>query len=141
MFQHWRTYAFMSALFAGLTAIFAKLGVKNIPSNYATLFRTGIIIIFLALLVEVRREWINPLSLDKRSLIFLLLSGVATGLSWLCYFRALQTGPASLVAPIDKLSLVFVVVLSLVFLGERLGPAQWVGVFLMSGGAILIALK
>ena len=141
MFQHWRTYAFMSALFAGLTAIFAKLGVKNIPSNYATFLRTFIIIIFLALLVEVRREWINPLSLDRRSLIFLLLSGVATGLSWLCYFRALQTGPASLVAPIDKLSLVFVVVLSIVFLGERLGPAQWVGVFLMSTGAILIALK
>ena len=129
MFQHWRTYAFMSALFAGLTAIFAKIGVKNMPSNYATLLRTFIIIIFLALLVEARREWINPLSLDRRSLIFLLLSGIATGLSWLCYFRALQTGPASLVAPIDKLSLVFVVVLSVVFLGERLGPTQWAGVF------------
>ena len=141
MFQHWRTYAFASALFAGLTAIFAKLGVKNIPSNYATLLRTVIIVIFLALLVEARREWINPLSLDRRSLIFLLLSGIATGLSWLCYFRALQTGPASLVAPIDKLSLVFVVVLSVVFLGERLGPAQWAGVFLMSCGAVLIALK
>ena len=131
----------MSALFAGLTAIFAKLGVKNIPSNYATFLRTFIIIIFLALLVEVRREWINPLSLDRRSLIFLLLSGVATGLSWLCYFRALQTGPASLVAPIDKLSLVFVEALSMVFLGERLGPAQWTGVILMSSGAMLIALK
>ncbi|MCX5692636.1 MAG: EamA family transporter [Candidatus Omnitrophica bacterium] len=131
----------MSALFAGLTAIFAKLGVKNIPSNYATLFRTVVIILFLAFLVGLRREWINPLSLDRRSLIFLLLSGIATGLSWLCYFRALQIGPASLVAPIDKLSLVFVVVLSLVFLGERLGPTQWVGVFLMSTGAVLIALK
>ena len=141
MFQHWKTYAFMSALFAGLTAIFAKLGVKNIPSNYATLFRTAVIIIFLALLVEARREWINPLSLDRRSLIFLLLSGIATGLSWLCYFRALQTGPASLVAPIDKLSLVFVVALSVVFLGERLGPVQWTGVFLMTSGAVLIALK
>ena len=141
MFQHWKTYAFMSALFAGLTAIFAKLGVKNIPSNYATLFRTAVIIIFLALLVEARREWINPLSLDRRSLIFLLLSGIATGLSWLCYFRALQTGPASLVAPVDKLSLVFVVALSVVFLGERLGPVQWTGVFLMTSGAVLIALK
>jgi len=141
MFHHWKTYAVMSALFAGLTAIFAKLGVKNIPSNYATFFRTAIIIIFLALLIEVRHEWMNPLSLDKRSLIFLLLSGIATGLSWLCYFRALQTGPASLVAPIDKLSLVFVVMLSLVFLGERLSLVQWVGVFLMSTGAILIALK
>jgi len=141
MFQHWKTYAFMSALFAGLTAIFAKIGVKNMPSNYATLLRTVVIIIFLALLVEVRREWINPLSLDRRSLIFLLLSGIATGLSWLCYFRALQTGPASLVAPIDKLSLVFVVVLSIIFLGERLSLAQWAGVFLMSSGAVLIALK
>ena len=141
MFQHWKTYAFMSALFAGLTAIFAKLGVKNIPSNYATLFRTAVSISFLALLVEARREWINPLSLDRRSLIFLLLSGIATGLSWLCYFRALQTGPASLVAPVDKLSLVFVVALSVVFLGERLGPVQWTGVFLMTSGAVLIALK
>ena len=141
MLQHWKLYAFMSALFAGLTAIFAKLGVKNIPSNYATLFRTAVIIIFLALLVEARREWINPLSLDRRSLIFLLLSGIATGLSWLCYFRALQTGPASLVAPVDKLSLVFVVALSVVFLGERLGPVQWTGVFLMTSGAVLIALK
>ena len=141
MFQHWRTYAFASALFAGLTAILAKLGVKNIPSNYATFFRTVVVILFLALLVSVRHEWINPLSLNRTSLIFLLLSGIATGLSWICYFRALQMGPASLVAPIDKLSLVFVVVLSVAFLGERLGPAQWAGVFLMSSGAVLIALK
>ena len=141
MFQNWKTYAFASALFAGLTAIFAKLGVKNIPSNYATLFRTIVIIFFLSFLVGFRREWINPLSLDKRNLTFLLLSGIATGLSWLCYFRALQMGPASLVAPIDKLSLIFVIVLSVVFLGERLCPAQWLGVILMSSGAVFIALK
>ncbi|MCX5682041.1 MAG: EamA family transporter [Candidatus Omnitrophica bacterium] len=141
MFQNWKLFAFASAVFAGLTAVLAKLGVKNIPSNYATLFRTVVIVLFLSFLAAVRREWLNPFSLDRKSLIFLVLSGLATGLSWLCYFKALQLGPASLVAPIDKLSLVFVVMLSVAFLGEHLGPAQWLGVFLMSSGAILIALK
>jgi len=141
MFQQWKIYAFASALFAGFTAVLAKQGVKNIPSNYATLIRTVVIIIFLALLVWFRHEWLSPFSLDRKNLIFLLLSGIATGFSWLCYFRALQIGPASLVAPIDKLSLIFVVLLSVAFLGERLNLAQWAGAFLMATGAFLIAMK
>ena len=136
----WKIYAFGSAFFAGLTAVLAKIGVKDIPSNFATLIRTCVIIAFLLLLVGFRHEWENPLSLDRKSLIFLLLSGIATGLSWICYFRALQTGPVSIVAPIDKLSLVFAVVLSGLFLGERLGVLQWLGVLLMAAGALIIAL-
>jgi len=137
----WKIFAFGSAFFAGLTAILAKIGVKNISSNLATLIRTIVIIIFLGIIVGIRREWKNPFLIDRHSLIFLVLSGIATGLSWLCYFRALQTGPASLVAPIDKLSLVFVVILSLLFLGERLGAYQWLGVSLITAGTIIIILK
>jgi len=141
MFQQWKIYAFASALFAGLTAVFAKQGVKNIPSNYATLIRTIVITFFLVLLVWFRHEWLSPFSLNRKNLVFLLLSGIATGLSWLCYFRALQMGPASLVAPIDKLSLIFVVLLSVAFFGERLNLAQWAGVSLMAIGTFLIAIK
>jgi len=141
MLQQWKIYAFASALFAGLTAVLAKQGVKNISSNYATLIRTIVIVFFLGLLVWFRHEWMSPFSLNRKNLIFLLLSGIATGLSWLCYFRALQMGPASLVAPIDKLSLIFVVLLSVVFFGERLNLVQWSGVSLMAIGAILIAIK
>ena len=137
----WKIFALGSAFFAGLTAILAKIGVKNVSSNLATLIRTVVILIFIGLVVGFRREWKNPLSIDRTGLIFLVLSAVATGLSWLCYFRALQSGPASLVAPIDKLSLVFVVILSLLFLGERLGVYQWLGICLMISGAFIIILK
>lgn len=137
----WKIFAVGSALFAGMTAVLAKIGIKNISSNLATLVRTIIIIVFLALIVVFRREWKNPFLIDRRSLIFLVLSGITTGLSWLCYFRALQSGPASLVTPIDKLSLVFAVVLSLLFLGERLGAYQWLGVCLMTLGTFIIILK
>ena len=141
MLQQWKIYAFASALFAGLTAVLAKQGVKNISSNYATLIRTTVIVFFLGLLVWFRHEWMSPFSLNRKNLIFLLLSGIATGLSWLCYFRALQMGPASLVAPIDKLSLIFVILLSVAFLGERLNLIQWSGVSLMAVGAVLIVIK
>ena len=141
MLQQWKIFAFASALFAGLTAVLAKQGVKNIPSNYATLVRTIVITFFLALLVWFRQEWLSPFSLNRKNLIFLLLSGIATGLSWLCYFRALQIGPASLVAPIDKLSLIFVIFLSVAFFGERLSLIQWSGVSLMAVGAVLIVVK
>lgn len=137
----WKIYALGSAFFAGLTAILAKIGIKDIPSNFATLIRTFVIIFFLVMLVGLRHEWQNPLSLNRKSLVFLLLSGIATGLSWLCYFRALQIGPASLVAPIDKLSLVFSVILSVMFLGERLSLIQWGGALFMTAGALMIALK
>lgn len=137
----WKIFAVGSALFAGLTAVLAKIGVKNVSSNLATLIRTIVIIVFLGVLIGFRREWRNPFLIDRHSLIFLVLSAITTGLSWLCYFRALQSGPASLVAPIDKLSLVFVVVLSLLFLGERLGIYQWLGICLMTVGAFIIILK
>ena len=141
MFQQWKIYAFASALFAGLTAVLAKQGVKNISSNYATLIRTIVIVFFLGLLVWFRHEWMSPLTLNRKNLIFLLLSGIATGLSWLCYFRALQMGPASLVAPLDKLSLIFVIFFSVAFFGERLNLIQWSGASLMAVGALLIAIK
>ncbi len=108
----WKIYALGSALFAGLTAVLVKVGVKEVAPNFAALIRTVVIIFFLGLLVGLRHEWQNPFSLSRKSLIFLLLSGAVTGLSWLCYFRALKIGPASLVASVDKSSLVFAVVLS-----------------------------
>ncbi|MEI7527990.1 MAG: EamA family transporter [Elusimicrobiota bacterium] len=137
----WKLFAVGSAFFAGLTAVLAKVGVKDIPSNLATLIRTVVIIVFLGALVAARHEWKNPLLLNRHSLVFLVLSGLATGLSWLCYYRALQTGPASLVAPIDKLSLVFAIVLSVLFLGERLGVYQWLGATMIAAGALVIIFK
>lgn len=136
----WRGFAALSALFAGLTAIFGKLGVADINSNLATFLRTIVILAVSALLVSVRGEWENPGRLSAKGCLFLVLSGVATGLSWLCYYRALQTGPASRVAPIDKLSVVIVVIFAVLFLGERLTWKVGVGAVLVSAGAILIAL-
>ena len=137
----WKLFALGSAFFAGITAILAKIGVKNIPSNLATLIRTMVIILFLGVLVFMRQEWKNPFELNRRCLLFLVLSGITTGLSWLCYYRALQSGPASLVAPIDKLSLVFAVLLSILFLGERLGVYEWVGVSCIAAGTLIIIFK
>jgi len=141
MLSDWRIYALGSAVFAGLTAVLAKVGVSGLPSNTATLIRTIVIIMFLVVLVSLRGEWVNPFTLNSRTLIFLILSAIATGLSWICYFRALQMGPASVVAPIDKLSLFFAVLLAVLFLGERLSLYQWGGVILMSFGALLVAFK
>ena len=141
MLSDWQMYALGSAVFAGLTAVFAKVGVMGLPSNTATLIRTIVIILFLIVLVALRREWVNPFSLSTKSLVFLVLSAFATGLSWICYFKALQIGQASLVAPIDKLSLGFAVLLSVLFLGERLNLYQWGGVALMTIGALLVAIK
>lgn len=141
MMLGWKIFAVGSAIFAGMTAVLAKIGVKNISSNLATLIRTIVIIVFLGVIIGIRREWKSPFLIDKHSLVFLVLSGITTGLSWLCYFRALQAGPASLVAPIDKLSLVFAVILSLLFLGERLGVYQWLGISLITSGALIIIFK
>lgn len=134
----WKLFALGSAFFAGLTAVLAKIGVKNIPSNMATFIRTIVILIFIFLIINARKEWQSFSSLNKNSLLFLILSGIATGLSWLCYFRALQTGPASLVAPIDKFSIVFAVILSIIFLGESLCFTQWIGIILITSGTVLI---
>lgn len=135
----WLVFALGSALFAGLTAIWGKLGVVGISSNLATLIRTGVILALVAAVVSARSEWTTPSAMGARSWIFLVLSGLATGASWLCYYRALQLAPASRVAPIDKLSVVVAIVLGVLLLGEPLGWKLAVGGLLMVAGAALIA--
>ncbi len=115
----WFFWAILSAVFAALTAIFAKIGIQGVDSDLATLVRTAVVIVLLALFVWFAGKWSNPLALPRRTLVFLTLSGIATGASWVCYFRALQIGDASRVAPVDKFSLVLVALFAVVFLGER----------------------
>lgn len=136
----WRIFAFGSAFFAAVTAIFGKIGVSEINSDLATFVRTAVILLVTALLLFARHEWQRLDSLSAKGLVFLVLSGVATGLSWLCYYRALQTGPASRVAPIDKLSVVLVVLFAVAFLGERLTWKAGLGGMLITVGAVLMAL-
>jgi transporter family protein len=136
----WRIFALGSAFFAALTAIFGKVGVSEINSDLATFLRTLVILAVAALLICVRHEWQRPDSLSGKGVLFLVLSGIATGLSWLCYYRALQSGPASRVAPIDKLSVVFVVLFAAAFLGERLTWKVGLGGILVAAGAVLMAL-
>jgi transporter family protein len=136
----WRVFAVGSAIFAALTAIFGKVGVSDINSDLATFLRTLVILLVTALLIWARHEWQRPDSLSPKGVAFLVLSGIATGLSWLCYYRALQTGPASRVAPIDKLSVVLVVLFAVPFLGERLTWKVGLGSILVTAGAVLMAL-
>jgi bacterial/archaeal transporter family protein len=136
----WRIFALGSAFFAALTAVFGKVGVSEINSDLATFLRTLVILVVAALIIFARHEWQRPDTLSAKGVIFLVLSGVATGLSWLCYYRALQTGPASRVAPIDKLSVVFVVLFAVSFLGERLTWKVGLGSALITLGAVLMAL-
>jgi bacterial/archaeal transporter family protein len=136
----WRVFALGSALFAALTAIFAKVGVSDINSDLATFYRTLVILGVSALLVSLRHEWQPPAALSYKGLVFLVLSGIATGLSWICYFRALQMAPASRVAPIDKFSVVLVVLFAVLLLGERLTWKVGIGSILIAGGVILTAL-
>ncbi len=137
----WQFWAVLSAAFAALTAIFAKIGVANVNSDFATLIRTVVILGVLAGIVLGTGQW-QPLgSVAARTYLFLGLSGLATGASWLCYFRALQLGDAALFAPIDKLSVVLVALFGVVFLGERLTAPNWLGVALIAGGAILVAYR
>jgi bacterial/archaeal transporter family protein len=139
--SNWLPWALLSAAFAALTAIFAKVGIQGVDSDLATLLRTAVIIVLLALFVGLTGKWSNPLALAPRSLVFLVLSGVATGASWVCYFRALQIGEASKVAPVDKLSLVLVAVFAFAFLGERPSLREWAGIAMVAGGVLLLALK
>jgi transporter family protein len=132
-------YALGSALFAALTAVLAKLGVVDVDSNLATFVRTVVILGLCALTITVRGSWAWS-TLSPRSLRMLTLSGIATGLSWLCYFKALQAGPASRVAPIDKLSVVFVVLLASLFLREPLTLKVGIGAALITAGAVLMAI-
>ncbi len=135
----WQLFALASAFFAGLTAIFGKLGVAGLNSNLATLIRTVVILALTAAIVTVRGEWQAPRAIDARSVLFLVLSAVATGLSWLFYYRALQMAPASQVAPIDKLSVAFAIVLGVVFLGEALTARLALGAALVLGGVLVLA--
>lgn len=136
----WRPFAFASAGFAALTAIFGKVGVAAINSNLATFIRTVVILVVTAAILFWRNEWIPPERLDSKSLTFLVLSGLATGGSWLCYYRALQLGPASKVAPIDKLSVALAIILAIVFLGEQASPKTIIGGFLIVAGSLILAL-
>jgi transporter family protein len=137
----WFYWAIMSAVFAGFTAIFAKIGIQDVDSDLATLVRTAIIIVVLSAFIWFSGKWSNPLALSSKTWIFLGLSGLATGASWVCYFRALQIGDASKVAPIDKLSLVFVAIFAFVFLGERPLSREWAGIVMIAGGVLILALK
>jgi transporter family protein len=138
MSEDWRVFAFASAVFAALTAILAKVGVSEINSDAATAYRTAVVLIMAVLIVLVRHEWPSS-RWSIRAVIFLTLSGIATGCSWLCYFRALKLGPASRVAPIDKLSVVIVVLLAAALLGERLTLKSAFASALITTGAILLA--
>ena len=140
-FNSWQLWALLSAVFSALTAIFAKVGVEGINSDLATLIRTVIVLITLALILFATGQLSHPGPISAKSWLFLLLSGLGTGASWLCYFRALKLGPATLVAPIDKLSVVLVAVFGVTFLGERPSLQGWIGICLIASGAVLIAVK
>jgi transporter family protein len=137
----WPFWALLSACFAALTAIFAKIGVENVNSDLATLLRTFVIAVVLAAIVSVTRQYQPLASISARTYTFLTLSGLATGASWLCYFRALKLGDASRVAPVDKLSILLVAVFGVTFLGERLTPTNWLGIVLIGCGALLVAYR
>jgi transporter family protein len=137
----WFYWAILSAIFAALTAIFAKIGIQGVDSDLATLIRTVIIMVVLAAFVAYAGKWSSPLQLSTKTWLFLVLSGLATGASWVCYFRALKLGPASQVAPIDKFSLVLVALFAFAFLGERPSPRDWSGIAMIGGGVLLLALK
>lgn len=135
----WLLFALGSAFFAGLTAILGKLGVAGMNSNLATLIRTVVIFFITAAIVGLRGEWHWPANAAAKPLSFLVLSGIATGLSWLCYYRALQLAPASVVAPIDKLSVAFAIALGVLLLGEPLTWRIGLGGLLVVAGALVIA--
>jgi bacterial/archaeal transporter family protein len=141
MAQSWIFWALLSAVFAALTTVFARIGVIGVDSDLATLLRTVLILVLLAVLVGVRRKWLNPGMLPPRTLTFLALSAVATGASWVCYFRALQIGRASQVAPVDRLSLVLVAIFAVAFLGERPSVQEWLGIGLVTAGVLALTLK
>ena len=141
LWSSWQLWAVLSAVFAALTAILAKLGVAAIDSDLATFIRTLVVVAALALLLTAFGKWQAPATIGPRTWTFLVLSGLGTGASWLCYFRALKLGDAARVAPIDKLSVVFVAIVATLFLGERLSLVNWLGVALIAGGAVLVAVK
>ena len=137
----WFYWAVMSAVFAALTAIFAKIGIQNVDSDLATLVRTAIILVVLSGFVIYAHKWSNPLELSGKTWSFLVLSGLATGASWVCYFRALKIGNAAKVAPVDKMSVILVAIFAVIFLGDRPNLREWSGIALVAAGIIVLALK
>ena len=137
----WFLWAALSACFAALTAIFAKIGIQGVDSDFATLIRTFIIVFVLAGFVVYAGKWGDPRALSGRTWLFLTLSALATGASWVCYFRALQIGDASKVAPVDKFSVVLVAVFAFAFLGERPSAREWLGIALVAAGVVVLALR
>ena len=137
----WQFWALLSAMFAALTAIFAKIGIENVNADFATFIRTIVILATLALILLATRQFQSPDTISGRTYVFLILSGLATGGSWICYFRALKIGQAAQVAPIDKLSVVLVALFGVVFLGEKLTMPNWFGVALIALGAVLVAYR
>jgi transporter family protein len=137
----WLFWALLSAGFAALTAIFAKIGIENVNSDFATLIRTVVILFVAGMIVYASGNWQGPSSVSAKTWLFLILSGAATGASWICYFRALKLGDAARVAPVDKLSVVFVSLFAVLFLGERLALPNWLGVILIACGAVLVAYR
>src|SRR6202023_1654106 len=139
--NNWLAWSLLSALFAGATAVLAKIGVTGIDSNFATAIRTTVILLFTWMIASFSRSNWSSGTISFRTWLFLGLSGLATGLSWVCYFRALQLGEASRVAPVDKLSVVFVIVFASIFLGERITLATVAGGILIAAGAVILALN
>ncbi len=141
MTQVWFHWALLSAVFASLTAIFAKIGLEGVDSDFATLIRTVIILFAITWFVLYTGKWSDPFALRPKTLAFLTLSGLATGASWVCYFRALQIGDAAKVAPVDKLSVVLVAIFAVIVLGERPAAKDWLGIILVAAGVVLLGLK
>ena len=137
----WFHWALLSAVFAALTAIFAKIGLEGVESDLATLIRTFVILIALTGFVFFTGKWSNPFDLQTKTWSFLVLSGLATGASWVCYFRALKIGEASKVAPVDKLSLVLVALFATLFLGERPSLREWLGILMVGVGVVVLGFK
>ncbi|WP_373888633.1 EamA family transporter [Massilia genomosp. 1] len=137
----WFYWAVLSAVFAALTAIFAKIGIAGVDADFATLVRTILIAFILTAFVLYTDKWINPSALAPKTWWFLGLSALTTGASWVCYFRALQLGEASQVAPVDKFSVVLVALFAVVFLGERPSLGDWGGIALVASGVLVLALK
>ena len=139
--ETWFLWAVLSAVFAALTAIFAKLGIQGVNADFATLIRTMIILVVLGAFVVLTGHWSDPRILPGKTWFFLGLSGLATGISWVCYFRALQIGDAAKVAPVDKFSLVLVAIFAFVFLGERPSLREWTGIALVAAGVLVLAIR
>jgi transporter family protein len=137
----WIFWAILSAIFAALTTIFAKVGIQGVDSDLATLIRTAIVLLLLTLFVHFTGKWVNPFNLSKYNWVFLALSGLATCASWICFYRALQIGEASKVLVVDKFSIVIVAILAFVFLGEKPLTKDWLGIALVACGLMVIAFK